>query len=95
MKPCAFLEMANDRKQVPGLGITVGTEHTHQAFGRLCGQPAQLLKADGGVDVIAQYRLAGVHVAGEQAFYPLLEQFRAEGRIRLDAGLNRFLGVLC
>ena len=64
VKPLAFLEVADDFKQVPGLRIAVGAEHTHQALGRLRSQPAKLLKADGGVDVVAQYRLAGVHLAG-------------------------------
>ena len=33
LKSLAFLEAADDRKQVPGLRVAIGAEHTHQALG--------------------------------------------------------------
>jgi hypothetical protein len=54
-----------------------------------------LPEADRRLDVVAQQRLAGFQVAGEQAFAPVLQQRRAEGRIARDAGLDRLLEVAC
>ena len=33
VKPLAFLEVADDLKQIPGLRVAVGAEHAHQALG--------------------------------------------------------------
>ena len=79
-----LLEAAENRKQVAGLRIAVGAEHAHQALGRLGGHVAKLLKADSSVDIIAQHRLAGFHVTGEQAFNPFPKECFTEGRIGLD-----------
>ena len=49
----------------------------------------------GGVDVIAEQDLAGIHFPRKQAFDSLLEQFLAEFRITLDARPDRFLDVSC
>ena len=35
VKSFAFLEVTDDLKRVPGLGVAVGAEHTHQALRRL------------------------------------------------------------
>ena len=95
VKPFALLKSADDFEEVPCLRIAVGTEHAHQALGRLLRQPAEFLKSDRGIDVVAQNRLAGVHIPRQQALDTLLEQLLTEGRIALDARLYRFLEVAC
>ena len=67
LKPLAFLKVADDLKQVPGLRIAVGAEHAHQALGRLRGQPAQLLKADGGASPASESTLPGLPI--DQTFW--------------------------
>ena len=62
VKPFSLLETVNDLEQVASLWIAVWTEHAHQALGRLLSQPTELLKPDRGVDVVAQDRLAGIHI---------------------------------
>ena len=90
VKTLALLKAADDLEQVPSLRIAVRTEHAHQALGRLFGQSAQLLKPDRGVDVVAQHRLAGVHITRQQALDTLLEQLLTEGRIACDTRPGSF-----
>ena len=91
----ALLEAADDLEQVPRLRIAVRTEHAHQALGRLAGQFAEFPKADGGIDVIAQNRLARPGIPCKQAFDAFLEQRFPERGIALDPRPNRLLEISC
>jgi hypothetical protein len=56
------------RKQVARPGITCWTEHTHETLARLLKNRGKLLNSNHRVDVVTQYRLAGIDITGEQAF---------------------------
>src|SRR5262245_22015490 len=76
-----FLKIAEDAKQIPRLRIATRSEHADQALGLGARGLAELLEADGGLDVVAQDRLAGVHVAGKHDFDALAQTRLAKGRI--------------
>jgi hypothetical protein len=60
-------EMSDHIKQVARLWVAPRPQHPHEALGRPAGLLAQRLKANRGIDVIAQDRLAGLRVAGQKA----------------------------
>ncbi len=68
------LEAADDLGKVSSLWVAPWAEHAHEAFRRLVSETAKLLKPDCGVEIVAQHGCAGVHVGGEQAFDPFVEQ---------------------
>jgi hypothetical protein len=61
-----FLHIADDAKEVAGLRIAARSEHADEALRLGAGRLAQFLEADRRFDVVAQDRLAGVDIAGEQ-----------------------------
>ena len=63
MKAFTFVKVADDLEQVAGLWVTLGAEHAHEALGRLVSEISKSLKTDCGIDVVAQDRFSGVHVA--------------------------------
>ena len=89
------LQVADDVEQIARLRIAGGSEHADQALRRRTSVRAQLPKADRRVDVVAQDRLAAVHVATEQGFDALTQQRLAEGRIGQHARLYRVLEIAC
>lgn len=66
------------REQVARLGVPSRPEHTDETLARFAKDPGQLLKPDGRVDVVAQHRLAGIDIIGQQAFDPFLQQSLAK-----------------
>src|SRR5579864_6252180 len=87
--------MPDDFEKVARLGVAPWAEHPHQALRQLAREPAQFLKADGGVDVVAKNRLAGIEIAGEKALDAFAQKFLAEFGILLDARLNRPFEAAC
>jgi len=59
------------------------------------GNVAQFGKANGGIDEIAQYDIAGFHVTGKEVFDALSEKRFAEARITFYARPDCFLEVSC
>lgn len=55
-------------EQVARLRISGGAQPPHQALGRAVGGLGQFVESHGSVDVIAQHRLARLHVSSEKAF---------------------------
>lgn len=66
-----FLPVGDRVAEASGLRIAVWTKHPHQAFGALPSQRAEGLKADGGVDVIAQHGFASVCIVCQEAVHSL------------------------
>jgi hypothetical protein len=67
MNAFTLLKMSDHIKQVARLWVAPRPQHPHEALGRPAGLLAQRLKANRGIDVIAQDRLAGLRVAGQKA----------------------------
>ena len=61
-------------KRFARLWTAVRIEHAHEALGRLRGQPTEFPKPDCRIDIIAQNRLADIHLAGKQAPHTFFEQ---------------------
>ena len=74
----ALLKAANDLEEIARLRIVGWTEHAHQTLGRLRGRPTEFPKPDGRVDMVAQNRLADIHLTGKRALHTFLEQRLAE-----------------
>jgi len=83
-----LLNATDDLEQVAGAGIAGRSEHAHQALGRLVREGAHLLEPGGGVDVVAQYDLARIHVSCKQALDTFLQQPLAKCRVAFGAGLH-------
>jgi hypothetical protein len=69
-----LLQITDHRKQITRLGVSFGPEHAHEALARLVENPGQLIEPDRRVDIVAQHRLAGIDITGEQAFDAFLQQ---------------------
>ena len=54
-------------KRILRLGITLRSQHTHQAFGRAMRNLGQPDEPDGGIDVVAEHGLAGLSPSGSFA----------------------------
>jgi hypothetical protein len=63
-----LLQIADDTEQVSSLRIAAGSEHPTQAFRRHVSGLGQFLKSDSGLDIVAQYRFAGLDVTGKLRF---------------------------
>ena len=68
MKPLFFPEVLNHFEEITRLRVAGGTEHSHEAFRRPFGPATQFLEPNRRVDVIAEYRLSGIEIPGENAF---------------------------
>src|SRR6478609_337600 len=90
-----LLQVANHAEKIPGLGIATRSEHADQALGRCAGGFAELLEADGCLDVVAQNRLAGVDIAAQHRVDPFAKQRLGEFLVGLDPSLHQFLEALC
>ena len=71
------LQVADDFEEVARLWVALRAEHTHQALRRPTRQATQLLESDGGIDVVAQYRLARVEVSDQQTLDPFTQKLLA------------------
>src|SRR6202042_901907 len=87
-----FLQMAENLEQVARIRISFRPEHADQAFRRCADAFAERGKSYRRLDVIAQHRLAGFHIAAQHRFDALAEQRFAKswiaGKTRLDHGLE-------
>jgi hypothetical protein len=82
-----LLQITDHRKQITRLGVPFGPEHAHEALARLVENPGQLLEPDRRVGVVAQHRLAGIDITGEQAFDAFLQQGLAKRGIPWGSSL--------
>jgi hypothetical protein len=62
----SLLKVSQDFEEVAGLRVAARAEHAHQALRRLVDGGGKFVEALRGVDLVAQHRLAGVDVAGEE-----------------------------
>jgi len=53
LKALVIEQIGNDLKKVLRLRITLGSQHTHQTFGRAMRGRCQLAKSDRGIDAVA------------------------------------------
>ena len=90
-----FLQVANHTEQVSCLRVAARAEHADQALGRRAGCPAKLLEADRRLDVIAQDRLSGVHVAAEHRIDPFAQKCLCKFLVGLDVPLHEVLEAPC
>jgi hypothetical protein len=83
-----LLQVRNNLKQIPGLGVAAGAEHSHQAFRRATGHVAELRESNRSVYEVAKDDLAGFHVTGKKVFDSLPEKRFAKARIAFCAGAD-------
>jgi hypothetical protein len=69
-----LLQVLDHRKQVARLGITFWPKHTHETLARSAEDLREFLVRDRRIDIVAQHRLTGIDITGEQAFAPFLQQ---------------------
>src|SRR5205823_2013169 len=89
----APLQDGDDRKQILGLRVSRGAEHSHQALGRAAHRRSQLWKANCGIDEIAQNSLSCFHVAAKERFHGFPQERFAECSIALHALLDRLFEI--
>jgi hypothetical protein len=77
--------MRNHFKQIARLRVALRSKHPHQAFWRFVSKTAQLLKANGAVDVIAENGLAGADIARKEALHASPQKLRPKIRVLFDA----------
>src|SRR5215471_4392474 len=82
------LQLPQYSKQIAGARITPWAQHAHEALGRRSRGFGERFEPDGGVDVIAQDRLAGLEVPGQELFGRFGEQRLPEGRITVCPRLH-------
>ena len=87
--------MPDDFEKVARLGVSPGAEHPHQTLRRFVGEPAQFLKADRGVDVVAKNCLARLEIAGKEALDAFAQKLLAELGIFFYARLNGLFEAAC
>jgi len=85
------LELADHLEQVARLRVPPRTEHAHEALGRSPRETAELLKADRGVDVVAEDGLPGIEIAGKETLHPFRQQLLSILPVLPDPGLHGFL----
>src|SRR2546422_7316256 len=83
--------MANDFEQVARVWVAARPQHAHEALRRTLRAATQFFETDCRVDVIAQDRLSGVEVAGEEALDTFPQELLAVLSIPHDTCLHRFL----
>jgi hypothetical protein len=83
-------EAKSDGRVGATLRIAMRAEHADEAFHRRAGGLAQLFEAHGRPDVIAQNRLAGVHVTGEHRVDTFAQECGAKRGIFRHAALDQF-----
>src|SRR5262249_20752717 len=93
--PRYLLQPAEDSEQIAGARVAARTEHPHQALGRRPSLTCQPLKPHGGVNIVAQDRLPGIHISGKHLLDRLGEQRSTKRRIALGAGFHGFLEAAC
>lgn len=76
----ALLQTADDLEEVAHLRVAVRPGHAHQTLRRLVRSPGAFLESDSRIDVVAQYCLPGIRVAGEQTRRTLLQTYLANCR---------------
>ena len=91
VQPLGPLELADHLEQVARLRIPPGAEHPHETLGRPARQAAELLKADRGVDVVAEDCLPGIEIAGKETLHAFPQQLLSILAVPPDAGLHGFL----
>src|SRR6266568_5359097 len=91
----AFLKISDHAEEIFGLRIAPRPEHANEALGRRSGRFAKLLKADGRLDVVAQDRLAGLHIAGQHGVDAFAQERLGESRVRSDLASDQFLEAFC
>ena len=92
---CLFLKVAEDAEQIACLRIAARAEHTHEALRGSIRGFAELCKADSRIDVVAQDRLAGLHVTGQHRIDAFAQKVLGERSVFCDAPLHQFLEALC
>ena len=55
----------------------------------------QFTKANGRVDVVAQYSLPGFHIPCKKTLHSFAKKFSAESGIALHSGSNRIFEIPC
>ena len=90
-----LLQITDHYKQITRLGVPFRTEHAHETLARLVEDPGQFPEPDRRIDIVAQHRLAGIDITGEQAFDPFLQQGLTKRGIPLGARLNGVLKFFC
>jgi hypothetical protein len=87
------LQLPQYSEQIAGARIARWAKHAHEALGRRSRGFSERFEPDGGVDVIAQDRLAGLEVPGQELF----GGFRAprfKPHIYTDDELRRLLNAI-
>ena len=74
MNALLLLQVSDHRKQVARLGITFWPKHMHETLARFAEDLREFLVPDRRIDIVAQHRLTGVDITGEQTFAPFLQQ---------------------
>src|SRR3984957_11253838 len=88
-----FLQVADDAEEIARLRIAARAEHADEAFRRRAGRRAELLDTDRRLDVVAQDRFAGVHVATEHGVDAFAQQRISERGIACDPLLHQLLKI--
>src|SRR6516165_11059706 len=82
------LQLPQYSEQIAGARITPWAQHAHEALGRRSRGFGERFEPNGGVDVIAQDRLTGLEVPGQELFGRFGEQRLTEGRITVCPRLH-------
>ena len=86
---CPLLQIANHAEEIFSLGVAPRAKHADQAFGRRACRCTELLETDGRLDVIAQDRLAGFHIAAEHRINALAQKRLSKYLVVLDVLLHK------
>src|SRR6266700_4367837 len=89
-----LLQITDHAEQIFGLRVAARPKHADQAFRRCAGRGPELLEADRCLDVVAQDRLAGIHVARKQGVDALAQERLRKFYVTLDVVLHQFLEAL-
>src|SRR6266852_343553 len=95
LHPRLLLQVADHAEQVLRLRIAARTKHADQTFRRCAGCGSEPLESDRRLDVIAENRLSGFHVAGEHRIDALAQQRLRELGVVLNVPLDQFPKTLC
>ena len=90
-----LLQVADHVEQVLRLRIAARTEHADQTLRWRAGCGSELFKSDSRLDVVAQNRLSGFHIAGEHRVDALAQQRLRKLGVVLDVPLDQFPETLC
>ena len=89
MYACLLLQIADHMEKVLSLRVATRTKHADQALRWRAGCCPELFKADCRLDVVAQDRLAGLHIAGEHCVDALTQKRLREFPVALDVRLHQ------